>query len=107
MDWSFLQPLREIWPQKLPGFLDKIDWQAYFHNPYFIGSGVIILAFALYKRMYKFLALVLCSGFFYLAWCQAKGQNADTVTPENIVTFVALSLVIIAIGIYFFFIRSE
>jgi len=61
MDWGFLQPLKELWPQQLPEFLDKIDWEALFHNPYFIGLAVIVLAYALYKRMYKFLALVFCS----------------------------------------------
>lgn len=107
MDWGFLQPLKELWPQQLPEFLDKIDWQALFHNPYFIGLAVIVLAYALYKRMYKFLALVFCSGAFFYASRYVATGGEDTVSLKNIISFIGLSIVIIAVAVYFFFIRSE
>lgn len=76
-------------------------------NPYFIGLVVFILAFAVYKRMYKFLALVFCSSAFYAIWRQVGIAGGAAVTPKNLLTFVGLFLVIIVVGIYFFFIRSD
>lgn len=107
MDWSFLQPLKKLWPGKWQGLLDKIDWPALLQSPYFIGLAVIILVLALYKRMYRFLAIVFCGSAFYFVWSHIIDKGGGAMTTKNVISFIGLSVVIIAITVYFLFIRSD
>lgn len=107
MNSDLLRSAVNLLPENWGRLADKIQWQLLLQNRYFIGISIILLLFALYRRMFKFIAFVFCGiAFCFISSYVAMPGRSD-ISPENISVFVGVSIALIMVAVYFFFIRSD
>jgi len=108
---EILAPLfRFIHDTKVPEQINSIDYQGLFTNPWFMVPLVAVIIYELFRRSIRsVVSIIIFLGiwaFFGTPYMQ-EILTSDTVTLDKILPLIGGAVLVLAVLVYMYFLRSE
>ncbi|MGA7875351.1 MAG: hypothetical protein WCA08_06775 [Desulfoferrobacter sp.] len=103
---KFVHFLAEYDSQKITETFRQLNWDEVLHKPLFWLIFVPVLGYLLWKRRFHTLLLIFSLVLFVALVLNTLPPAGQPIPLNKILTFIGGSVALVAVNLYFFFVRS-